>query len=104
MVARAPGAVSPTNCDCAGCLPLKMISLVRVGGLICFTARVDFLDDPHAGFGQGLEALERTGTIEQLWATPPEVYTPNVSSEILYRCLVYRVCASGMRGMWVTCS
>ena len=82
----------------------EIIRVVKVGGVIIYSARDDFLSDELNGFARALRTLQLTGALELIDSTPPRLYTPRVSDSVTFRCWAYRVMASGVRGPFVTCS
>ena len=77
---------------------------VRPKGLICLSVRDDFMADAANGFQDYVGGLVNTGVLEERAVTDSELYTPNVSEEITFRCWLYAVGASGIRGDWRGCS
>lgn len=66
-----------------------VVRLVRPGGILLLTIRDDFTADPSNGFNEHVAAL--SDSLEQLHVSAPELYTPNVSEDITFRCWAWCV-------------
>jgi ubiquinone/menaquinone biosynthesis C-methylase UbiE len=69
----------------------EFVRVVRPGGIICISLRDDFVADSSNGFEAHLKALEKDDKLEQLFITPSQLYTRNVSEDITFRCWVWAV-------------
>lgn len=85
------GTFTPNHVGLAGLA--ETLRVVRPGGLLCFSLRDDFVADTDNGFHEELTRLVSAGKTKVVEVTSPEVYTPEVSRDITFRCWVYRVTA-----------
>jgi uncharacterized SAM-dependent methyltransferase/ubiquinone/menaquinone biosynthesis C-methylase UbiE len=69
----------------------EIVRVVRPGGVVTFTMRVDFFEQDAMGVRTKLEELERSHSWKQLEITDPEQYLPKKDPDALFRVWCYRV-------------
>lgn len=68
-----------------------VINLIRPGGILTLSLREDFVADTSNGFQARLQYLQDVEKrLKLLEATEPELYTPNVSKTIDFRCWTFQ--------------
>ncbi len=69
----------------------ELARVVVPGGLVLLALRDDFVADPASAFEAHLGRLTAPGgVLELVHVTNREVYTPNVSADITFRCWTWR--------------
>lgn len=67
----------------------EIVRVVRPGGVIAFTMRIDFYDSDAMGVRSKLEELERSGAWHLLELSEPEQYLPNKDPSVLFQVWCY---------------
>lgn len=70
----------------------ELLRIVRPGGVIAFTMRVEFHDANEMGFRERMRELETAGRWELVERTDPAPYLPEKDPDALFRVWLYRVC------------
>lgn len=68
----------------------ELLRIVRPGGFIGFTQRVDFHESNEMGLRDRQRALEEAGRWELVEVTEPAPYLPNKEPDALFRMWLYR--------------
>lgn len=69
----------------------EIVRLVKPGGVVAFTMRVDFFEQDAMGVRSKMEELDQAQTWKLLEVTAPEKYLPNKDPRALFRVWCYRV-------------
>ncbi|MCA8957792.1 MAG: L-histidine N(alpha)-methyltransferase [Planctomycetes bacterium] len=69
----------------------EIVRLVKPGGVVVFTMRVDFFEQDGMGVRTKVEELDRAHAWKLLEVTEPEQYLPNKDPHALFRAYCYRV-------------
>jgi L-histidine N-alpha-methyltransferase len=69
----------------------EVVRLVKPGGVVAFTMRVDFYEQDAMSVRSKMEELDRSHAWKLLEATSPEPYLPNKDPRALFRVFCYRV-------------
>lgn len=70
----------------------ELLRIVKPGGVIAFTMRVEFHDANEMGFRDRMKELEEAGRWELIERTDPAPYLPEKDPDALFRVWLYRVC------------
>ena len=69
----------------------EVVRVVKPGGVVAFTMRVDFYEQDAMSVRSRMEALDRAHAWKLLEVTDPEPYLPNKDPHALFRVFCYRV-------------
>ena len=69
----------------------ELVRVVRPGGVVVFTLRVDFHETDAMGVRTKMGALEAAGAWHPVEISPPEKYLPRKDPDVMFRTFCYRV-------------
>ena len=68
----------------------EVLDITKANGVMCFTQRLDFFENPETGFKAMMAQLEQTGRMSLIEKTNPRKYLPLMDPDIEYSTWIYR--------------